>query len=758
MSFQTELLSPAGDFSILKAVTAAGADAVYVGGDRFGARAYATNFSTPELLEALDYVHVRGKKLYLTINTLLKNREIEQSLYEYVKPFYEHGLDGVIVQDFGVLSFLKRNFDELPLHASTQMSVCSPYGASFLKQQGVCRIVTARELSLPEIKAIYDETGMEIESFVHGALCYSYSGMCLMSSMLGGRSGNRGRCAGTCRLPMSVTTEKSQANASMAKSQASMRISKNQADMRMAKNQVDIRAEQKQCYPLSLKDLCTVSLLPELIEHGICSFKIEGRMKSAQYAAGVTEIYRKYLDLYLEKGVSAYQVEKKDIQTLLDLGNRSGFTDGYYKRHNGKEMVSFEKPNHSHDKDAFKEADKEGALRREYKVPIYGEAVFTEGEPMRLTVHAKDTNVTVIGEICESAKNAPAKEEDLKNRLQKTNDTAFFFTSLSVTINGEVFAPVKQVNELRRNALEKLQEELLKSYVRKAKPEVPNSLAYEEKQHISNSFSCVERTQLFVLVSNSTQLQAMDALREQTCIYLESHLFTSKEDDLFQTVKGLQALGHEVGIALPYVLREKSISQLKQLMPTFLQIGVSDFLARNYDTLGFLQAQGVAKEKITCDERIYAFSNEAQADFASAGYSNLTVPLELNEKEIAHLNDRLAQMILYGRFPLMITANCIHKNFYKCDHASSVEKLTDRYQKEFPVLAVCKDCYNLILNADCMNLTGKKKNLEAMGYHNFRLQFSVESPQEVRDVINAYYDLKRLSGTYTNGHFKRGVE
>ena len=270
MKREIEILAPAGSYESLKAAIAAGADAVYVGGNRFGARAYANNFSEEELLEAIDYVHLHGKKIYLTVNTLLKEKELERELYSYLLPYYRQGLDAVIVQDPGVLRFVREYFPSLPIHASTQMTITGADGARFMEEQGVERIVTARELSLQEIKEISEKTSLEIESFVHGALCYCYSGQCLYSSLLGGRSGNRGQCAQPCRLPYKV--------------------------------------DGKTSYVMSLKDLCTVEFIPDLAEAGIYSFKIEGRMKKPEYVAAVTSIYRKYADLYLQKGRKDYSV------------------------------------------------------------------------------------------------------------------------------------------------------------------------------------------------------------------------------------------------------------------------------------------------------------------------------------------------------------------------------------------------------------------------------------------------------------------
>ncbi len=299
MDHNTELLAPAGSYEGFEAALGAGADAVYVGGAMFGARAYAQNFDKEELLRAIDTAHLHGKKLYLTVNTLLKNRELKEQLPEYLAPYYEAGLDAVIVQDMGVFSLIKEQFPGLHLHASTQMTVTGPDGMRFLERQGAARVVAARELSLEELSAMHKASPIEIEAFIHGALCYSYSGQCLMSSILGGRSGNRGRCAQPCRLSYQVG-----------------------------------HSGKKDLCPLSLKDICTIEILPQILEAGVTSLKIEGRMKQPSYTAGVTAMYRKYLDILLEKGSDSYYVEEKDKKFLLDLFNRGGSCTGYYQMQN----------------------------------------------------------------------------------------------------------------------------------------------------------------------------------------------------------------------------------------------------------------------------------------------------------------------------------------------------------------------------------------------------------------------------------------
>ena len=321
MMRKVEILAPAGSYEAMQAGISAGCDAVYIGGAKFGARAYAQNPDTEYLMRAIDYVHLRGKRLYLTVNTLLKQPELEEELYEYLLPYYKKGLDAVIVQDVGVMRFIHNHFPNLPIHASTQMTITQASATTLWKDYGVTRIVPARELNLHELKEMSTNTNLELEVFVHGALCYCYSGQCLMSSLIGGRSGNRGRCAQPCRLEYTVA---------------------------------DGESKQKK-YILSPKDLCTVEQIPDLIEAGVHSFKIEGRMKRPEYTAGVVEAYRYFVDLYENLGAKQYREylkrhpeEMKQAKLrLADLYNRGGFTDGYLKQHNGKAMMSMERPNHS---------------------------------------------------------------------------------------------------------------------------------------------------------------------------------------------------------------------------------------------------------------------------------------------------------------------------------------------------------------------------------------------------------------------------
>lgn len=354
----------------------------------FGAREYADNLSTEEMIEALSYAHIHGRKLYLTVNTLLKDREIEEKLYAYLTPFYENGLDAVIVQDFGVMKFIHDNFSGLPIHASTQMTIMGEKTTEFLKEYGVTRIVTPRELGIREIKNIYDSTHMEIESFVHGALCYCYSGQCFLSSYIGGRSGNRGKCAQPCRLNYDVLKEGHVLNGGDNK------------------------------YVLSPKDICTLEILPDIIEAGVYSLKIEGRMKKTEYTAGITALYRKYLDKYLQEGRKGYRVTKEDVQKAMDLFHRNGFSEGYYKVHNGKEMISLKKPTFRMENTKLVKEIRETYMEKEPKENINIFISILKNQNVTIVATVREFCVEITGNIPQTAKMRRFVKKQFKSRWQ----------------------------------------------------------------------------------------------------------------------------------------------------------------------------------------------------------------------------------------------------------------------------------------------------------------------------------------------------
>ena len=736
-----ELLSPAGSLEICKAVLNAGADAVYLGGDKFGARAFAKNFTQNDIQEALDFAHMRGKKIFLTVNTLLKNKEIETELFSYLKPLYEHGLDAVIVQDYGVFQFVHRNFPELALHASTQMSVSNVSGAKFLMEHGAERIVTARELSRSEIRRIYDETGVEIE--IHGALCYCYSGQCLMSSMLGGRSGNRGRCAQPCRLAYQVTDERGNL------------------------------LHKKEKYPLSPKDLCTISQLPQLCESGIYSFKIEGRMKKLEYAAGVTSIYRKYLDLY-ESCPEHYRVEDADMERLLAFGNRNGFTAGYYDMRNGRSMMTLTDSSHSSN-----EAKAAYQAPEETKVPVELKAVFHAGEPMQLEAALSvndteaeshsDKKVCVTGEIPGTAQNRPLSKDELRKRLSKTGDTPFYVQHLEIDLEDGLFVPVGQINELRRNALEQLQEAVLGSWRRNEVVTLKKRSTDGMRMKQNGAIGSGDKPMLNVWLTGSALQHLGAVLENQTIDMVTLEGFANLE----AAVKEIHAAGKQAGYAFPYVLRENSEGLLRKqgsVLKQFDRIWV-----RSYDGIGFAKEElYLPAEKLALDAGLYVFSNEAAADFMADGFAGYTASMELNRKELAHMENKQAELMLYGYAPLMISAQCVYKNYASCIREQKKESgkqsqrlyLNDRYQKQFEVQRDCTHCYNVIYNSQSTYLLHHADEISGLDFGAHRIVFRNESAKQMHGILQQYEDAFRSGrkiqppkeGTYTNGHFRRGVD
>lgn len=753
MCRKTELLAPAGSFEILKAVISAGADAVYAAGNRFGARAYAANFTTEEMLAAIDYVHLRGKKLYLTVNTLLKEQEIRE-LYSYLCPFYEAGLDAVIVQDMGVLHFIRNQFPELPIHASTQMTVTGAYGAKLLLANGCQRIVTARELSLAEISHIYQLTGAEIESFVHGALCYSYSGQCLLSSMIGGRSGNRGRCAQPCRLPYEFCETPGK----------------------------PMSRQKRENYPLSLKDLCTVSMLPELIESGVHSFKIEGRMKQADYAAGVTAIYRKYLDLYEDNPRQPYQVSDADYQQLLDLGNRCGFTDGYYKRHNGKDMVTFARPSHEK-KNGCRECANSKRDGKEDKEKIKGILRLSINNPASLVLEYNGIQAEVTGAIVQAAQNQPLAKRAVLEKMEKTGNTPFQFGQLEVELEENSFLTVSALNELRRAGISRLTELVLQKYHRQSPDyslvapdgqknagNIPFA-SQQDQEHIrqeNHSGKGETETSLPLSVLTETSEQFKAALRqpEAARIYLESSAL--RREHLGSELKNLTVRAHEAGktcyLALPYIFRMETVKWYETHWQQISGAGADGYLVRNLEELSFLQERGVPSSVIQGDYPLYVSSREAVRGWEELSLQKYTLPVELNARELRDLGSG-GEMIIYGYQPVMFSAQCLLKNTKSCSHRETISYIKDRYGKFFPVKNYCQECYNIIYNISPLALFHQFQEIKMLKPGSVRLSFTVEDGREVEEVFRYYrqglagdLDKDNYLKDFTNGHFKRGVE
>jgi peptidase, U32 family len=702
-----ELLAPAGNLEIFKGVIESGADAVYVGGSMFGARAYANNFTEEELLEAIDFAHLRGVKVYLTVNTLIKNSEFSK-LYDYLLVYYKRGLDAVIVQDIGVVKAIHEYFPSMEIHTSTQMTVTGADGVRFLSQFGVTRVVMAREVSLAEMKRIHEETGMELEAFVHGALCYSYSGQCLFSSILGGRSGNRGRCAQPCRLPYTVEGKKDE-------------------------------------YILSLKDMCGIKALDKLHDAGVYSLKIEGRMKQLEYACGVVKYYRSYID-------SKKPVSDADYDRIKALGNRYGFTDRYYFDHNGSDMVTYVKPNF------VSNAAEPSPEKR--KLSIEGELVLREGEPGSLTVKRGDVTYKASIEPVSAALKAPLDKKAAIDRINKTGDTDFEFSHIKAQIGENVFVPNGALNKLRRDAISGLCDKLLKKYYRNdaryadisSMCELPEHVVKSDAAHEDGAVnakdytticSCMTRAQLDTLIS----YDCFDVFYLDFDMYDRKTLIQQFADD----VKSLTKRNKKVYLMLPTIFRADSSDYFVSIAKELDTVSFEGFVVKNYEEL-YLTENLFTGKKVILDHNMYTFNDVSKSVFFEHGVSGDTVPLELNSREIMHRNNIGSQMIVYGYYPLMTTANCVHKNTKGCDKKQKLIYLKDRYNKSFAVCNNCKECYNTIYNSLPTMLTKNISKLKEAGIRSFRYSFTIETPKQIKAVMDDKV------AEYTNGHYKRGVE
>lgn len=715
MNRDVEILAPAGSMECLRAAVAAGADAIYLGGTKFGARAYAQNLSEEDLVQAIEYVHIHGRKIYMTVNTLLKDRELNE-LYAYLLPYYKAGLDGVIVQDIGAVKFIGEYFPEMPVHASTQMTITNTLGADFLKRYGITRVVPARELSLKEIRDMKKQTGLEMECFVHGALCYCYSGQCLLSSMIGGRSGNRGQCAQPCRLPYQTEGKKP-------------------ADL------------------MSLKDLCTIDILPELIDAGIDSFKIEGRMKQPEYVYTVVKMYRKYADQYLKlqkegKGKSSYHVSEADKRELLATYQRRGYCEGYYYQHNGKDMVSLERPKNGRDGSAEEKPWQDIKVQEK----INGILTLSVGNRAKLTVSCGDVTVECIGQEVQAAQKQPLDPARIEKQMRKTGNTEFTFDNLEILIEGNVFLPMQALNELRREGIEELTEQIQMQYRRE---EAGCGMKTATAGFDSDADGVTEtagKKECCISASVQNKAQLDTAVNSKIrYIYLEEDVEFERED------------GVQYFLAMPYIFRENTIKRYEK-MYTEIEKKYDGILIRNWESYAWLKQHEYQKE-IRSDYNLYIFNRKTKEELRRLGIARGTASVELNDRELARIGIEEQVFIAYGYQPVMISAGCIQKTSASCDGKGGVLSISDRYQKKFAVRRYCRDCYNVMYNSAPLFLADKAEEVHALAPAELRLDFTTESSGQVKEICHAY-TLAFEKGCkteppmqdYTRGHFKRGVK
>lgn len=821
-----EILAPAGSMEGLKAAIAAGCNAVYIGGNRFGARAFANNLDQDEMLEAIAYCHLHDVKLYMTVNTVLKDREIKEALFSYLRPYYEAGLDAVIVQDMGVLRFISRHFPKLAIHASTQMTLTMGKGKEFLEKYHVNRIVPARELTLRELCTMRRETSMELEVFVHGALCYCYSGQCLFSSMLGGRSGNRGRCAQPCRLPYHMAEQN--------------------------------RSED--AYLLSPKELCNLPYLAEMIEAGIDSFKIEGRMKRTEYTAFVTSMYRKYVDLYFALGKEKYRdyIKKnqkeweEDLQNLSDLYNREGFTQGYLtgqagdsaQRHPGQKgtMLASKRPKHGgvlvgtvqkvnpkeviykvqktiHAQDVVEFRNhsltssyeytlgedvpagtlvtaryKKGSeirigdqvyrtknavllekivqdyLRTNEQVSVQGHCVAQKGQPLSLTVTLKGQTICCQGEICQKAKKRAIDESDIRKILQKTGNSPFYFEKLSIEAEENVFLPVGAIKQLRRDAFEQVRKQFLAQFWREdtvISEDINNREKDDQKGHAVSKESL--KTQIATSVTTFEQAAAVCANPKVDRIYFETAVMTEKE--LSQAYHLAKEKQKEVWLAMPVIFRHAIWDRFEHKIQIIREnaYGQKDipliediwdgYLIRNTESFAFL-TKYIPKEKlrIRLDHNMYVMNEEAQRFWKEQNVTLFSASLEATKRELeAFQNYEPMEIPVYGKIPLMVSAQCIQANQKVCVCQDPKEwhkqiVFEDQKKRRFVCVNYCRYCYNIIYQDIPLYLEEIADQSTTIA-GSIRYSFTTESASLVERILQGNMPCKTQ-----RGHFDLGIE
>lgn len=732
---KVELLAPGGSFESVIAAYNAGADAVYTGGLMFGARAGANNLTTEELIEALEYAHVHDRKLYLTVNTLLKDKEIETELYDYLLPLYENGLDAVIVQDIGVFKFIRDNFPLMHIHASTQMTIFGKDTVAFLKDLGASRIVTPRELSLKEIEDIKNDIrlkDMEIESFVHGALCYCYSGQCFMSSYIGGRSGNRGRCAQPCRMEYDVLKDGKVLNPGNNK------------------------------YVLSPKDICTLKILPEIIKSGVYSLKIEGRMKKTEYITGVVSIYRKYLDMYLNIP-DKYNVDENDIKKLADLFNRNGFNESYYKQHNGRNMISLKKPEFRKENREFNQYLKEKYIGFTLKKNLNIKVTFIKEQPFTISTMVNGTEIIYEGNPVSKALNKPIDKETLLKQMKKTGNSDFDFTDIEIICGEDGFLPIGAINQARRDFLEKVRQYLISQYTRKS---VENSNIQSDKNNANNKYivdlcnkNTTKSVNINVLVSTKEQFKVSMNKDFVKRIYVESSDFS--ENKILEIIEEGHKADKEIYIAMPYVYRMADKNNFHRNYVKIIE-KADGSLIRSFEEYLDLRKINMAKNCIF-DYNVYTYNRIAKDFYLNFGGVQTTVPLELNHKEIEFRGLAGDEMIVYGYMPAMISAGCGLKTCNSCKSDNSTYEVVDKHRNRFITKCVCRYCYNVMYNCKPLSLFKFSKEIISMTPDSVRLSFTTESGNITEQILNkaqqAFIYEKNIQedDQSTRGHFKRGV-
>ncbi len=772
-----ELLAPAGNYACFLAAVNAGADAVYLAGKQYGARAAADNFDEDELVSAIRYAHLFERRVYLTVNTLLKDDELE-GLAAYLEPYVKAGLDAVIVQDLGVLSVIRREFPGLAVHCSTQMTITDEWGVRLAKELGAMRVVPAREMTLTEIRRMKQICpDMEIECFIHGAMCYCYSGQCLMSSLIGGRSGNRGACAQPCRLPYDVEWQEMPATGPLK-----------QSDMTGAR--CSSHAGERGIYPLSLKDLCTVRMIPELIGAGIDSFKIEGRMKNPEYCAGVTAVYRAVIDRYFAEGEAAQGVTAEELELLSGLYIRSGIGEGYYRGQTGRQMLTPDKPGYRGCDESVLNMIRERYLERKLTIPVTMTLSLKVGEPACLVVRHFGEEVSCTGEIVQAAAKKPLTADDLKKRLAKTGNTPFSAEDIRILMTEPAFLPVGGVNELRRKALCLMEEALLVRYERQRR-QMPKPVCGSEDADDRGSCHGKEtpagragqHSGYLAFTDQAEQIAVCEAhpLLQGICAPAEVYeaYWKKRYQGMTETVSENTWNGKRHYLCLPRILRYKDTGVLEEKIQTLIANkvpidGIYVHTAGEYRyAVSLAGLFGKEPQEFLFGSPFLYCMNAESVKFWKKRMCGMSLPYELCEREIRTLLNRIREdgiagleMPVYGHIPMMVTANCIVGSFdrNKCPNAQKQIWLKDRTGKRMYVKTECGYCLNTIYNSVPLSMHKHMPKLQKL-YENgllssFSLYFTMENAEQTKKVLDRYlYPDQGIwaPGSYTNGHFQRGV-
>ena len=652
-----ELLAPAGSFECLVAAVAAGADAVYVGGRRFGARAYAQNFDIEELERAVVYCHLHGVKLYVTVNTLCEDRELGE-LFEYVGDLARIGVDALIVADLGVLSMIHEAYPELELHASTQMSVHNTEGATVAHSLGCVRVVPARELSHENIRSIVENSPTEVEVFLHGALCVCHSGQCLYSSLVGGRSGNRGECAQPCRLPYGDG------------------------------------------YPLSLSDLSLAEHIPELIDLGVASLKIEGRMKSASYVYTVTGVYRRLLD----EGRAA---SREEGELLRRAFSRGGFTDGYFTARLGKEMLGIRS---ERDKEESRQLESE--LRPlPVRLPVRATVRVRVGEPLEMTVCGELGEVTVRGAVVTEAQSRAVSADEIRMRVAKVGASFLSLDESDVTVecDANAFIPVSELNSLRREAVLKYEHIGTKSLTRVAKmPEIPEK-SYNSRLLSAQFFS--PEAYAGALALDPDLIGRIDI--KAVPLFSPDNVIISAD-----------------AVALPTVVTDSEAPTVRKRLADVRALGIEKVLCTNIG--GVLLSRDLGFE-LYADTRFNVTNRFSARVLRELGFKEILLSAELTAPKARDVG---GGMITYGRIPLMLTERCFIGDSFGCEACGSAA-LVDRVGERFPMLREWEH-RNLILNSAVTYMADKTDELERFSIRHRHMLFTVESAEEIITALKAH--------------------